>query len=75
VDREVRIRFHGEHAPLGPHGDEARALAFPDGEFANEIEYDGRRWGFHHTDLLQGPSDNEPTVEQLVYTEGKPRKP
>jgi hypothetical protein len=66
---EIRFRTSQGDAPLGPQGDEARALAFPGGKFASEIEFDARRWRFSHTELMQGPSDSEPTFKRLVYFE------
>ena len=67
----IEIRFRSSHgdAPLGPHGDEAQALAFPDGVFASEIEFEGRRWRFSHTELMKGPGDAQPTFKRLIYFE------
>jgi hypothetical protein len=70
-DLPIEIRFQSSTGdpPLGPRDEEARALAFPDEQFANEIQFEGRSWRFSHTELMRGPNDNEPTWKRLVYLE------
>lgn len=70
-DLPIEIRFQSSNGdpPLGPRNEEARALAFPDDQFATEIEFDGCSWRFSHTELMRGPNDNEPTWKRLVYFE------
>jgi hypothetical protein len=66
---EIRFRSPNGDPPLGPRDEEAHAIAFPDGHFESDIEFDGRSWRFSHTELMRGPNDNEPTWKRLVYFE------
>lgn len=66
----IRFQSGSGNSPLGPQGEEAKKLAYPDGHFADEIEFDGRTWRFHHTELLKDDeSGPEPSVTRLVYVE------
>jgi hypothetical protein len=67
---EIEIRFHSPDDPvIGPRGNEAEHLAYPDGQFASDIEYAGRKWKFHHTERMSEPGSGE-EWERLVYVPG-----